>query len=104
MALLEIVQTHYVSASIRLEESTATQVDQYAAFLHATADEVIDKALTYVFAKDREFQEFLKSAQSRQITPSLRVRKAAASDAPELPISRSNGGVESAEFVRGVRA
>ena len=47
MALLEIVQTHYVSASIRLEESTATQVDQYAAFLHATADEV-DRQASYI--------------------------------------------------------
>jgi hypothetical protein len=104
MALLEIVQTHYVSASIRLEETTATQVDQYAAFLHATADEVIGKALTYVFAKDREFQEFLKTAPARKITPTLRVRKASASDTPDLPISRANGGVEPAESVRGLRA
>ena len=46
--------------AIRLDESTAAQIDQYAAFLHASADEVVDKALAYVFAKDRDFQEFLR--------------------------------------------
>lgn len=51
MPLLEIVQIRQVTASIRLDESTATLIDQYAAFLHASADDVVDKALTYVFAK-----------------------------------------------------
>ena len=32
MPLLEIIQTRHISASIRLDEATATQVDQYAAF------------------------------------------------------------------------
>jgi hypothetical protein len=62
MPLLEIVQTRQISASIRLDEATATQVDQYAAFIHATADDVVDKALNYVFSKDRDFQEFLKTS------------------------------------------
>ena len=53
MPLLEIIQTRQISASIRLDEATATQVDQYAAFIHATADDVVDKALNYVFSKDR---------------------------------------------------
>ena len=61
MPLLEIIQTRQISASIRLDEATATQVDQYAAFIHATADDVVDKALNYVFSKDRDFQEFLKT-------------------------------------------
>ena len=58
MPLLEIIQTRQVTASIRLDEPTAALIDQYAAFLHATADEVVDKALCYVFAKDRDFQEW----------------------------------------------
>jgi hypothetical protein len=62
MPLLEIIQTRQISASIRLDEATATQVDQYAAFIHATADDVVDKALNYVFSKDRDFQEFLKTS------------------------------------------
>ena len=67
MPLLEVIQTRQVSASIRLDEATATQVDQYAAFIHATADDVVDKALNYVFSKDRDFQEFLKTPQAAQV-------------------------------------
>jgi hypothetical protein len=63
MPLLEIIQTRQVTASIRLDEPTAALIDQYAAFLHASADEVVDKALCYVFAKDRDFQDFLRTPQ-----------------------------------------
>ncbi len=62
MPLLEVIQTKQISASIRLTDTTATQVDQYAAFIRACADDVVEQALTYVFAKDRDFQEFLKIA------------------------------------------
>jgi hypothetical protein len=62
MPLLEIVQTHQVSATIRLDQTTAEQIDQYAAFLHVSADDVVDKALAYVFAKDRDFQDYLRRA------------------------------------------
>jgi hypothetical protein len=58
MFLLEINQTRYISASVRLDESTAEQVDQYAAFVHASADDVVDKALNYAFSKNRDFQDF----------------------------------------------
>jgi len=61
MPLLEVTQIRHISASIRLTDTTAVQVDQYAAFIHASADEVVEQALTYVFSKDRDFQEFLKS-------------------------------------------
>ncbi len=37
MPLLEIIQTRQISASIRLDEATATQVDQYAAFIRRTS-------------------------------------------------------------------
>jgi hypothetical protein len=74
MPLLEIVKTRHVTASIRLEEPTAALIDQYAAFLRASADEVVDKALTYVFAKDRDFQEFLRTPEAAQVPVSLRVR------------------------------
>ena len=49
--------------------STAAQVDQYAAFIHASADDVVDKALNYVFSKDRDFQDFLKTPQAKQVAP-----------------------------------
>ena len=75
MPLLEVIQTRQVSASIRLTDSTAAQVDQYAAFIQASADDVVDKALNYVFSKDRDFQEFLKSSQAAQVVPTLCIRK-----------------------------
>ena len=72
MPLLEVTQSRQISASIRLDETTAAQVDQYAAFIHASADDVVDKALNYVFAKDRDFQDFLKTSQATQV-PALSV-------------------------------
>ena len=83
MPLLEVVQTRYISASIRLTETTALQLDQYAGFIHASADEVIDQALAYVFSKDRDFQEFLRTPEAQRITPTLRVRRVSTSDAVE---------------------
>jgi hypothetical protein len=78
MPILEISQIRQISASIRLDETTAAQVDQYAAFIHASADDVVDRALNYVFSKDRDFQDFLKSAGTP--APSLRVRRPAQSN------------------------
>ena len=75
MALLEITQSRQITATIRLEEKTAEQVDQYAAFIHASADDVVNHALDYVFSKDRDFQEFLKSADAASTIQSLRVRR-----------------------------
>ena len=74
MPLLEINQTRRITAFVRLEESTAIQIDQYAAFLKAPADEVVDKALVYVFAKDRDFQDFLRTEEAAQVPKSLRIR------------------------------
>src|ERR1700683_1932805 len=67
MPFLENIQTRQVSATIRVDETTAEQIDQYAAFLHASADEVVDKALVYVFAKDRDFQEFLRTPEAASV-------------------------------------
>jgi hypothetical protein len=108
MPLLEVVQTRYVSASIRLTDTTALMVDQYAAFIHATADEVMEQALAYVFAKDRDFQEFIKSPEARRITPTLRVRRAAANDAVEpsakRPGSAASSGANTPAIVTGSKA
>ncbi len=71
MPLLEINQSRHICASVRLDEVTATQVDQYAAFIHASADDVVDKALNYVFSKDRDFQDFLKTPQAKQVASPL---------------------------------
>ena len=58
MPLLEINQTHYISASVRLDEATAEQVDQYAAFVHASADDVVDKHSTMSSRKTATFRIF----------------------------------------------
>ncbi len=104
MPLLEIIQTRQISASIRLDEATATQVDQYAAFTHATADDEVNKALNYVFSKDRDFQEFLKTSLAAQVAPSLRIRKGAVADPTESPEKKTAGGVEFVAPVRGQKA
>lgn len=95
MPLLEITQSRQLSASIRLDEATATLVDQYAAFLKATADDVVEKALNYVFSKDRDFQEFLKTPQAKQVASTLRIRKGPSNGAAEQPAKKPANGVES---------
>ena len=95
MPLLEVTQIRHISASIRLTDTTAVQVDQYAAFIHASADDVVEQALTYVFSKDRDFQEFLKSSQAAQVTPTLRIRKGPSNDAVEPPALKPANGVKS---------
>jgi hypothetical protein len=103
MPLLEIIQSQQVSATIRLDKSTAEQIDQYATFLHASADEVVDKALTYVFAKDRDFQEYLRSPESTRAAQSLRVRRSPQngdSAEPQPHRGRSARRVETASDAR----
>ena len=104
MPLLEVTQSRHLSASIRLDETTAAQVDQYAAFIHASADDVVEQALVYVFSKDRDFQEFLKTAQAAHVTPTLRVRRAAVSDGVEHAPKKPVAGRESSESLRVQKA
>jgi hypothetical protein len=104
MPLLEITQSRQISASVRLDEATATQVDQYAAFIKASADDVVDKALNYVFAKDRDFQDFLKTPEAKQISSTLRVRKAAGSETMEQPAKKAASATPPVESARTVKA
>jgi hypothetical protein len=104
MPLLEINQIRHICASIRLDEVTAVQVDQYAAFIHASADDVVDKALNYVFSKDRDFQDFLKTPQAKEVASTLRVRKGPSNGAAEQPARKLVAGVDSTASVRAVRA
>ncbi len=88
MPLLEVVQTRQISASIRLTDTTATQVDQYAAFIRACADDVVEHALAYVFSKDRDFQDFLKTPEARRVAATLRIRKVPAAEACEPAVQK----------------
>jgi hypothetical protein len=104
MPLLEVIQSRQISASVRLDEATAMQVDQYAAFIHASADDVVDKALNYVFSKDRDFQEFLKTPQAAHVVPNLRIRRNAAPDVVEQATKKPAAGMESSDSVRMLKA
>ena len=102
MPLIEVTQSRYVSATIRLESATATLIDHYATFVHGSADDVVDKALNYVFSKDREFQEYLKTAQSSNVVPTLRVRRAGNGESSE-PSANGRRLVAGVEVRDGVR-
>jgi len=103
MPLIEVNQIRHVSASIRLDEVTAAQVDQYAAFIRASADDVIDKALNYVFWKDRDFQEFLKTPQAKQVSSTLRIRRVPANGVVQ-PSKKPASGAESTTTARALKA
>jgi hypothetical protein len=64
----------------------------------------VDKALNYVFSKDRDFQDFLKTPQSNKVTSTLRIRKAPVSEAPEQPAKKPIAGVKPAESVQVSKA
>jgi len=103
MPLLEIPQVRQITATIRLDESTASQIDQYAAFLHASADEVVDKALAYVFAKDRDFQEFLKTPGATRVSQSLRIRRASQNGTASEPVSPPAQAAKGTVVANGAR-
>ena len=77
MSLLNIKASKKITITCSLEESTALQVDQYAAFLNVGADEVVNSALEYVFSKDAKFQQFREQNKHAQAPSSLRVKKPA---------------------------
>ena len=104
MPLFEINQSRHICVSIRLDETTAAQVDQYGAFIRASAYGVVDKALNYVFSKDREFQDCLKTPQAKQVASALRVRKGPSNGTAGEPAKKLVAAVESSPSVRAVKA
>ena len=75
MPLLEIVASKKVNALITLEESTAKQIDQYAAMTAGSADDVLEAAIAYVFSKDKDFQKFRDQNPAAKPVLPLRVRR-----------------------------
>lgn len=75
MPLLEVTKVQKITATIALEESTAKMVNQYAAFLNAGADDIVNQALTYVFAKDKEFQQYREMNNDAQPIAALRIKR-----------------------------
>ena len=66
MALLEVQTVNKVTATIALDESIAHRTDLYALFINAPSDEVVSKALEYVFSKDKDFLTFAQTADGRK--------------------------------------
>jgi hypothetical protein len=75
MPLLSIQSSKKIEALIRLEDSTAKRVDQYAHFAKATADQVVNQALEYVFTKDKDFGQYLEEHADHEVPSALRVKK-----------------------------
>ena len=75
MPLLEIAQNRPISRGIRLEESTAELIDQYAANLQVSAEEFVQNALTYVFLRHRDFWKFLRMIDLRPAAETCRKRR-----------------------------
>ena len=67
MPRLKINRSLYISASVRLDESAVEQVNQYDAFVHASAGDVVGKAPNYVFPKDRGLQDSSKTTQASRL-------------------------------------
>jgi len=63
----------------------------------------VDKALNNIFSKDRDFQEFLKTPQAKQVASTLRVRKVGNNGASEQSGKKVAAGVESTPSVRTVK-
>ena len=76
MALLAIKVSKKVHIACSLEESTAIQMDKYAVFAKAPADDVVNSALEYVFSKDKEFQDYLEKTPNLTAPETLRVTSA----------------------------
>jgi hypothetical protein len=63
----------------------------------------VDKALNYVFSKDRDFQDFLKTPHAKQVSRTLRVRKVPSNGAAE-DLKKPVAEVESTPSMRAVKA
>ena len=104
MPLIEVNQTRKVLTSVRLDESIVSQINQYAAFIKATPDEVINKGLEYLFSKDRDFAAFRSTDESHRVPELLRARKVASSNGSK-PLPRKPANVpEPTASVAGMKA
>ena len=86
MPLLEVQTVNKITATIALDEAIAQKVDQYALFINAPSDQVVSKALDYVFSKDKDFLTFEQSADGKKPEHPLGIRR------PMEPAERAKRG------------
>lgn len=73
MPLLEVNQIRHICPSVRVEEATAAQVDQYAAFIRTSADDIGDSETVTSGASEQPGKKVMAGVES---TPPLRTVKA----------------------------
>ncbi len=97
MPTLKIVASKKITAIVTIEDATAKQVDQYAAWTNVTADEVVQAALSHVFANDKDFAKYSEEHATAKPSIPLRLKKPASTSAkPEDASSRSKNGSSAA--------
>ncbi len=89
MPLFSVKTSKKVEANIKLEESTARMLDRYAHFHKGPADEVVNEALEYIFTKDKDFQQWLRSEPNIEVPNSLRLKKVSPSIVAAKSASKS---------------
>ena len=104
MPLIEVTQVQRVTANVRFDAAIVTQINQYAAFIKATPDEVINKGLEYLFAKDRDFAAFRNSEESQRVPELLSPRKAAPPNGAKSLPKKTAAVPEPAASVAGLKA
>lgn len=97
MPLIEVTQTRRVTAHVRFNEPVVMQINQYAAFIGATPDEVINKGLEYLFEKDREFATFRTSDRCKDVPELLKARRPNGSKASRGPAKKPSTSVDPGE-------
>lgn len=77
MPLLNITESKKVTAIITIEETTARQIELYAAMTKGNPDDVVQRALNYVFSKDKDFEKYEREHATAKPKIALRLKKPA---------------------------
>lgn len=89
MPLLSIAESKKITIIASIEETTARNVDLYAAYTKGAPDDVLNAALEYIFSKDKEFQKFLESDANAKPKTALRVKRTTSASAKVAGTSSS---------------
>ena len=90
MPLLEIAESKKITALVSIEESTAKNVDLYAAFTKGSPDDVVNAALDYIFSKDRDFARFREEHADAKPKTALRLKRPASTSMKSSDASRNS--------------
>jgi hypothetical protein len=91
MPLLDITASKKITAIVTLEDSTAKQIDQYAAFTKGSADDVVNAALEYIFSKDKDFQKYRDDNGTVKPSIPLRMKRPTSTGTKQSQQPNSNG-------------